>query len=103
MPTTPGAPVTASAAPPPGTTTTQPGAIPSARDVSEILAERRRAARAAEIAAQGLPPGAPIPQAQPQPTAPVTAPNMPPVPTVDPNAGDPRWQQLYQRYQQPRR
>ena len=96
MPTSPNTPVTASAAP---AGAGQPNA-PGARDVSEILAERRRAARAAEVAAQGLPPGAPI--GQPVVTGPVTAPNMPPVPTVDPNAGDPRWQSVYQRYQQPR-
>jgi hypothetical protein len=70
--------------------------IPQARDVSEVLAERRRAARAAEVAAQGLPPGSP------NPALAVTAPNMPPPPTV-PNAGDPQWQSVYQRYQQPRR
>jgi hypothetical protein len=99
MPTTPGQPVTATATPQ-GSTPAQPGAIPQARDVAEILAERRRAARAAEIAAQGLPPGAPVPQAAPsEPVAPRT---IGPPPTVDPNAGDPRWQQLYQRYQQPR-
>jgi len=33
----------------------------------------------------------------------VTAPNMPPPPTVNPNSGDPAWQGVYQRYQQPRR
>jgi len=27
---------------------------------------------------------------------------MPPVPVGDPNSGDPRWQSVYQRYQQPR-
>jgi len=32
----------------------------------------------------------------------VTAPNMPPVPQGDANSGDPRWQGVYQRYQQPR-
>jgi hypothetical protein len=98
----PSGPVTASAAPP-GTTATQPGAAPQARDVAEILAERRRAARAAEIAAQGLPPGAPSPEIQRGPTGPVTAPNMPPVPQGDMGTNDPRWQQLYQRYQTQRR
>lgn len=95
-------PITASAAP------AMPGAapggqVPNARDVSEVLAERRRLARAQEAAAQGLPPGAPIPQGQATP-APVQAPTMPPVPTAaDANSGDPRWQSVYQRYQQPRR
>lgn len=96
QPVAPG-PVTATAAP-----AAMPAATPAAaqaRDVSEILAERRRAARAAELAAQGLPPGSPIPQTQP--SAPVTG-NMPPPPTVNPNSGDPGWQAVYQRMQQPR-
>ena len=62
QPVVPTAPVTASAdagrAP-----CRRRGAVPQARDVAEVLAERRRAARAAELAAQGLPPGTPIPQA----------------------------------------
>ena len=100
QPVVPNAPVTATATPAgqPGANPTPTSAIPGARDVSEILAERRRAARAAELAAQGLPPGAPIPN-----QAVVTAPNMPPPPTVNPNSGDPAWQGVYQRYQQPRR
>jgi hypothetical protein len=76
-------------------------AIPGARDVAEVLAERRRAARAQEMAAQGLPPGAPIPIQNGQP-APVTGNTMPPVPTAGPS-NDPQWQGVYQRYQQPRR
>jgi hypothetical protein len=100
MPVVGSGPVTASAAPAPGATPNQPP-IPQARDVSEVLAERRRAARAAEAAAQGLPPGSPNPALAG--SAPVTAPNMPPPPTVNPNAGDPQWQSVYQRYQQPRR
>lgn len=82
----------------------QPGQAPGTtapRDVAEVLAERRRAARAAEIAAQGLPPGAPIPIQNGQP-APVTANTMPPIPSVNPGT-DPQWQGVYQRYQQPRR
>jgi len=100
QPVVPNMPVTATANPggaqpgqPPGT------ANPQARDVAEVLAERRRAARAAEQAAAGLPPGTPVPT--PPGTA-VSAPNMPPVPVGDPNSGDPRWQSVYQRYQQPR-
>jgi hypothetical protein len=102
QPVVPNAPVTATANPggapqaPPGQagpSSTQP------RDVAEVLAERRRAARAAEAAAAGLPPGTPVP---PTPGVAVTAPNMPPVPVGDPNSGDPRWQSIYQRYQQPR-
>lgn len=76
----------------------QSGPITGARDVSEILAERRRAARAAELAAQGLPPGASVPP----PPAPIQAPNMPPPPVGDMKSGDPQWQGVYQRYQQPR-
>lgn len=99
QPVVPSAPVTASAAPAHATPGAQPGPNTGARDVSEILAERRRAARAAELAAQGLPPGAPIPQVS---NAPIQAPTMPVPPTVDPKAGDPQWQGVYQRYQQPR-
>ena len=102
QPVVPNMPVTATATPagvPPG----QPGAAnPQPRDVAEVLAERRRAARAAEAQAQaqaGLPPGTPVPT---PPGVAVTAPNMPPVPQGDPNSGDPRWQSVYQRYQQPR-
>lgn len=100
QPVVPNMPVTASATPggaaqgqPPG------GNNPQARDVAEVLAERRRAARAAEQAAGGLPPGTPVPTPV---GAAVTAPNMPPVPQGDMNSGDPRWQSVYQRYQQPR-
>lgn len=96
----PGTPVTAGAAPPGGGSAAP---VPQARDVAEILAERRRAARAAEVAAQGLPPGAPNPEIQRGPVGPVTAPTMPPVPQGDMGTNDPRWQQLYQRYQQQRR
>lgn len=103
QPVMPGAgagPVTASASPAvPGGTPA--GQVPGARDVSEVLAERRRLARAQEAAAQGLPPGAPIPQQNA--AAPIQAPTMPPVPVGDPNSGDQRWQSVYQRYQQPRR
>ncbi|MFO1311900.1 MAG: hypothetical protein U1F41_07515 [Burkholderiales bacterium] len=98
QPVVPNAPVTASANPQgiPAQPAGAPGAV---RDVADILAERRRAARAAEAAAAGLPPGTPVPM--PPGTA-VTAPNMPPVPQGDINSGDPRWQGVYQRYQQPR-
>jgi len=33
----------------------------------------------------------------------VAASLMQPPPTVNPNSGDPAWQGVYQRYQQPRR
>ena len=95
QPAAPG-PVAASAAPapmPPAPATAQ------ARDVSEILAERRRVARAQELAAQGLPPGSPLPQVLP--SAPVTG-NVPPPPAGNLNSGDPGWQAVYQRMQQPR-
>jgi hypothetical protein len=108
QPVVPNAPVTATAPPrgvPPGTPPVGvPGQPPAAnaqvRDVADVLAERRRAARAAEAAVAGLPPGTPVPT---PPGQAVTAPNMPPVPQGDMNSGDPRWQSVYQRYQQPRR
>ena len=101
QPVVPNQPVTATGAPPPGTQAIpmQAGPGGQVRDVADVLAERRRAARAAEAAAAGLPPGTPVPT--PPGTA-VTAPNMPPVPQGDANSGDPRWQGVYQRYQQPR-
>ncbi len=79
-------------------------AVPAAaapRDVSEVLAERRRLARAQELAAHGVPPGSPVPQ--PAAAAAVQAPTMPPVPKGDFGSNDPRWQEVYQRYQMPRR
>jgi hypothetical protein len=108
QPVVPNAPVTAGAPPRPGVPGTAPAAVPGqpttanspVRDVADVLAERRRAARAAEAAAAGLPPGTPVPT---PPGMAVTAPNMPPVPQGNPNSGDPRWQGVYQRYQQPRR
>jgi hypothetical protein len=108
QPVVPNAPVTAGAPPRPGVPGTPPGAVPGqpptansqVRDVADVLAERRRAARAAEAAAAGLPPGTPVPTPAGQA---VTAPNMPPVPQGDMSSGDPRWQSVYQRYQQPRR
>ncbi len=69
------------------------------RNVAEVLAERRRAARAAETAAAGLPPGAPIP---PQANQAPRQSSVPPAPAVVPST-DPQWQGVYQRYQQPRR
>lgn len=89
-------PITAT--PVPGT----PAAAAGPRDVSEVLAERRRLARAQELAAQGVPPGAPIPQPAATP-APVEAPGIPPPPRADMGTNDPRWQEVYQRYQMPRR
>ncbi|MFO1316077.1 MAG: hypothetical protein U1F58_10765 [Burkholderiales bacterium] len=92
-----------------------PAPTPQVRDVAEVLAERRRAARAAEAAAAGLPPGAPLPGAAPaQPAPQAQAPSQTPppsavgssmqtAPTVIPNINDPNWGSVYQRYQQPRR
>lgn len=99
QPVLPGAnrgPVTATATPSPAV----PGAA-APRDVAEILAERRRLARAQEQAARGVPPGAPVPQAGS--AAPVQSSSMPPVPKGDFGSNDPRWQEVYQRYQMPRR
>jgi hypothetical protein len=67
---------------------------PVVRDVADVLAERRRAAREAEAAAAARAPAVS--------NAPVTAPTMPPPPVAGPSA-DPQWQGVYQRYQQPRR
>ena len=84
-----------------------PAASPQVRDVAEVLAERRRAARAAEAAAAGLPPGAPIPTTPGVSPAGVggvaTSTGMQPPPVVTPGSGDPAWAGVYQRYQQPRR
>ena len=102
QPVVPNMPITATANPggvPPGVPGQPPAQNAQVRDVADVLAERRRAARAAEAAAAGQPPGTPVPT--PAGTA-VSAPNMPPVPQGDPNSGDPRWQSVYQRYQQPR-
>ena len=70
------------------------------------LAERRRAARAAQAAVQAqtsTPDGNPIPA---QPSAPAPAARAPaPAAAVAPapgNAPDPRWAEMYKAYQQPR-
>jgi hypothetical protein len=84
----------AAATPPAG----NPGGAASAqpRDVGEVLAERRRAAREAEAAAaasrgaSGATPGA-------TPPPPATTPPTAAAPV------DPQWQSVFQRYQQPRR
>jgi hypothetical protein len=76
----------AQAAPQPGTTAAapQPGQTP---DVAEVLANRRRAARAAETAAQQ----------QNQQSAPVAT--QPAAPAqANPGQNDPGWNQVYQRY-----
>ena len=60
------------------------------QDVADVLANRRRAARAAEAAAaQGA--AAPGPAAQAAPAA------------ATPSAPDPAWNEVYQRYMQPRK
>mgnify|MGYP003374719301 FL=1 len=88
-----------------------PTASAPVRDVAEVLAERRRAARAAEAAAAGSPPGAPMPgAAQPQaatqsqlPPPSAVGSSMQTAPAAAPATGDPVWGSVYQRYQQPRR
>jgi len=74
--------------------------VPTAADAS--LAERRRAARAAQAAVQSqtsTPDGNPIPAPAPA-TAPTAAPAAaPPAPG---SAPDPRWSEMYRAYQQPR-
>jgi hypothetical protein len=95
QPVMPGGPVSATGVPPvpPGA-----GPIAGARDVAEVLAERRRAARALEAATAGSPPGTPVPGAT---SAPITAPTMPAPPVASPST-DPQWQDVYRRYQQRR-
>ena len=79
-----GAPVAAAA----------PGA-PPVRDVGEVLAERRRAARDAENAARAANRAEPgNAGAPPQPV---------PAPAAAGAPVDPQWQSVFQRYQQPRR
>ena len=63
------------------------------QDVADVLANRRRAARAAEAAAQTpppVPPAAAAPAAAPAAAAPA-------------RAADPAWNEVYQRYMQPRK
>ncbi|MFO1322728.1 MAG: hypothetical protein U1F15_01550 [Burkholderiales bacterium] len=92
-----GGPVSASAAP------AGPVAAGAAapRDVADVLAERRRAARAAEAAAQGATGGSANPVAANNPVT-ATNPNMAPPPSAAPST-DPQWQEVYRRYQQQRR
>ena len=77
-----------------------PGGV--VRDVADVLAERRRAARDAEITAAGRPPGAALTAPPASPVSP--SPQPPPVAAAPAAAGtDPAWGAVYQRYQQPRR
>jgi len=78
-----------------------PGAVPQnpqqqagqqvapVQDVADVLANRRRAARAAGAAAQGA-------QGTQAPTPPTSAP-------AETRSGDPAWNEVYQRYMQPRK
>jgi hypothetical protein len=105
-PGTPGAPVA-------GATPGAPGAQQAGvQDVSEVLANRRRAARAAQAAANAAAQaaggaatgGSPVPRPPAQPTQAVPAPQaQQQAPTQTPQAADPAWNELYQRYMQPRR
>jgi hypothetical protein len=70
---------------------------PVAQDVADVLANRRRAARAAEAAASSAAAGQPAPQ----PAPPATPPPARAAPPQQP--ADPAWNELYQRYMQPRR
>jgi len=91
-----GSPITAAAA--------TPGANPpQPREVADVLAERRRAARETEAATAARLAGAPSGVAAPA-TAPagVSSPTMSAAPAAAPGAGDPNWASVYQRYQQPR-
>jgi hypothetical protein len=81
------------------------GAAPAAATAGSAdasLAERRRAARAAQAAAQAqtsTPDGNPIPAPPPAPTAAPAAAAVAPAPG---SAPDPRWNDVYRAYQQPR-
>jgi hypothetical protein len=84
---------------PAGTAAAQP-----AGTADGSLAERRRAARAAQAAVQSqtsTPDGNPIPSPAPAaaPTTPPAAPAAAPPPGA---AADPRWAEVYRAYQQPR-
>jgi hypothetical protein len=97
-PTTPPAAAPAPVVPAQAGTAAQP-----AGTADGSLAERRRAARAAQAAVQSqtsTPDGNPIP-----PAAPAAAPSSPAAPAAAPapgNAADPRWAEVYRAYQQPR-
>jgi hypothetical protein len=80
---------------------------PQVRDVADVLAERRRNAREAEMANSARPPGAPlVPPQAPQAVPPGGATGATPgAAAATPAAAstDPAWASVYQRYQQPRR
>lgn len=82
-----------------------PAGTPEARPAGTAdgsLAERRRAARAAQAAIQSqtsTPDGNPIPPPAAAPNQATRAPAAAPAPG---NAPDPRWQEVYKAYQQPR-
>jgi len=89
-----GPPVAAAAAPAAGS-----------QDAAQSLADRRRAARAAQAAGQSqTPDGNPIPAGSVTGATPVAMPApAAAVPAPPPGAApDPRWQEVYRRYQQPR-
>lgn len=95
----PGGPVVSRPPPPPGSpAVAQAPPPPIVQDVAEVLAQRRRAARAAEAAAnqRDAPGGAAA--------APPVAPAPAPAATASPQAArpDPGWNAVYQRYMQPR-
>jgi hypothetical protein len=95
-------PVAQAAPAAPGATAISPGAQPQpvagAQEAAQTLAERRRAARAAQVAAQEAAGGdgaARPPAAQPAPAQPAAQAGAASQP-------DPGWAQVYQRYQQRR-
>jgi hypothetical protein len=97
------APAAAPVPAPVPTAAVQQPAVPSAADAS--LAERRRAARAAQAAIQqqtSTPDGNPVP-APNIPTTPAQAPAAQPTGSAQAApAPDPRWAEMYRQYQQPR-
>ena len=104
QPAAPGAPPAPGAAPPPAPPAAG-SAAPAASNADASLAERRRAARAAQAAAQaqGSTPDA---NAAAPPAPPAAAPAVPAAAATGAAAAapapDPRWNDVYRRYQTPR-
>jgi len=83
----------------PQATTAQP-APPGTPENPQTLAERRRTARAAQLAA-GV--AATPPEGAPAPPLPMAAPPANAAAAAAPTTPDPKWQEVYRRYQQQQR
>ena len=100
QPGTPGGPVVSQ--PPGGSQPVAQGPQPPVvQDVAEVLAQRRRAARAAEAAANQREATGAAPPAAPPAPAPAPA-TLPAGATPQAARPDPGWNAVYQRYMQPR-